>query len=154
KLCFNIAFKNKEQLNLFILTIIKENQILKRHVDQNNTKILFNKSDRLFYSVANQLSRKVKDYFSIVKPETVLKWTRNLIKNYWIYPHKNKKAARKKTPLERRQLVLKLKNDNIYWGNGKIRGELLKLDIDLSESTIARILAEYRKQGMIKKGLT
>ena len=37
---------------------------------------------------------------------------------------------------------------------GKIRGELLKLGIDISASTIRRILRNFRKSGKVKKGLT
>jgi len=47
-----------------------------------------------------------------------------------------------------------MKNRNIQWGNGKIRGELLKLGIKLNKRTIARILNDFRKQGKIRKGLT
>ena len=57
-------------------------------------------------------------HFTLVKPEIVLKWIRRFIKGYWIFAHKPKKRkGRPETPNEIKQLVLKMKNENICWGN-------------------------------------
>ena len=47
-----------------------------------------------------------------------------------------------------------MKNNCIHMRAGKIQGELLKLGIVLSRSTIRRIIAEFRKKGKIKSALT
>jgi hypothetical protein len=39
-------------------------------------------------------------------------------------------------------------------GKGKIQGELEKLGISLDKSTIARIIEDFRRKGIVKKGLT
>jgi hypothetical protein len=70
------------------------------------------------------------------------------------FPSKHKQPGRPRTPKEIRELILKMKNENILWGNGRIQGELLKLGIELDRRTIARIIADFRKQGRIQNGMT
>jgi putative transposase len=52
------------------------------------------------------------------------------------------------------KLILQMKNENIYMHSGKIRGELLKIVIDVSVSTIRRILRVFRKNGKLQSGPT
>ncbi len=61
-------------------------------------------------------------HFTLVKLEIVLKWIRMFIKGYWRFPQKKKKRGRPETPNEIRQLVLKMKNENVCWVNDKIQG--------------------------------
>ncbi len=109
----------------------------------------------LFYSIFNRIADKTRYHFTLLKPETVLKWIRRFIKGYWTFAQKTKKRkGRPETPNEIKQLVLKMKNGNICWGNGKIQGELEKLGIKLDKRTIARIIEDFRRKGKVKKGLT
>jgi len=71
----------------------------------------------MHYSVLNRIADKTRYHFTLVKPETVLKWIRRFIKGYWCFPQKEKKRGRPETPNEIKQLVLKMKNENICWGN-------------------------------------
>ncbi|MBW8036749.1 MAG: transposase [Planctomycetes bacterium] len=112
------------------------------------------KQDRVFLTIASRLSQLARGAVSIVQPETLLAWYRRLNKRFWTYPSKRKQPGRPRTPKEIRKLVLKMKNENILWGNGKIQGELLKLGIELDRRTIAMIIADFRKQGRIQNGIT
>jgi putative transposase len=98
--------------------------------------------------------RKVSSFFNIVKPETVLKWSKEFIKKFWTFPLKRLKSNKNRISTEIKELVLRLKNENLFWGYGKIQGELLKLNINISKSSIKRILKDYRRKGKVKKGLT
>jgi len=77
-----------------------------------------------------------------------------LIKRFWTFPPWTNKGGRPQTPVHIRNLILEIKNNNLLWGNGKIKGELLKLGIKLDKRTIARILNNFRKKGKVKNGLT
>jgi hypothetical protein len=66
----------------------------------------------------------IKDILTIVKPETILLWQKQLIKRYWKYKVKNR-AGRPPVKKEIKQIILKMKNDNLNWGYKKIQGELL-----------------------------
>ncbi len=146
---------SKREYTLVLLTTLKENQILKRRLDLLNKKPTFTRSDKTFYSLISQLSEKAQDFFTLVRPETVLMWYKELIKKFWTFPpNEPRKSGRPRTPDKIRQLVLRLKNENVFWGCAKIEGELKKLGIDLSRSTIRRILSHFRKKGELKLGLT
>jgi hypothetical protein len=86
-------------------------------------------SDRIIFSVLYKVGN-IKAVVSIVKSETVLRWQKELIKRFWTYKTK-KRVGRPHVQSEIKQLILSMKNDNLYWGYKKIQGELLKLGIDL-----------------------
>jgi hypothetical protein len=143
----------KKELMARILLLQKENTILKRSLEVKRNRLRFNFGDRLFYSILNRITDKTRYHFTLVKPETVLKWIRRFIKGYWRFPQEKKKIGRPETPYDIKQLVLKMKNENICWGNRKIEGELEKLGIKLDKRTIARIIEDFRRKGRVRKGL-
>src|SRR5919199_6677446 len=62
----------------------------------------------------------------LFKPETVLKWHRELVRRKWTVrrPHAGGRPA---TPAEVEELILRLARENSTWGYSRIHGELLKL---------------------------
>ena len=54
-------------------------------------------------------------FYAIVRPETVLRWTRNLIKRFWTF-RSRKKRGRPETPIDTKRLILQMKNDSLWWG--------------------------------------
>ena len=146
--------KTRKDLFLTIAVVKKENEILKRSISLQKRTIRLQKQDRIFLTIASRLSQLARGAISIVQPETVLKWYRRLRRRFWAFPSNHKNSGRPRTPREIRELVLKMKNANILWGNGKIQGELLKLGIELDRRTIARIIADFRNKGRIRNGIT
>ena len=145
--------KSRQDTFAIIAALTKQVEILKRRLDQQNKRVFFSHLDRKFFAFITQLSDKVMDKIKIVKPETILKWSRQYIAKLWTFPRKHAPVGRPRTPKEIREMVLKIKNEN-NWGLGKISGELLKLGIKLSETTISRILDDYRRKGKVRKSLT
>lgn len=88
-----------------------------------------------------------------MKPETVLRWKRQLIKHFWTCKVK-RRVGRPPVKNEIKQLILAMKNDNLYWGHKKIQGELLKLGVELDKKTIQNILTDFRRKGKIKQPIT
>jgi transposase InsO family protein len=95
----------------------------------------------------------IKDSISIVKPETVLKWQRMIIKKNWTFNTDSKRRGRKPIDKEIQNLILMIKNDNILRGVRKIQGELRKLNIFIDYKTIWNILRNFRRKGKVKKYL-
>lgn len=91
---------------------------------------------------------------TLIKPETVLKWQRNLIKKFWTFPYYKSRPGRPPVPVWIRELILDMKNKNLLWGYKRIQSELLKLGIDLDKKTIWNILYNFRRRGKVKQGLT
>jgi transposase InsO family protein len=146
--------KTKEQFIVQLLIQQKELSLCKRRLALQNKRIRFSHFDKIFFSIINTIFSKATSYITLVKPETVLRWTRKLIKNFWTFPHQKKKSGRPSTPLHIKQLVLKMKNQNLNWGYLRISSELKKLGIDLDKNTVRKIIKEYRRKGMVKCGLS
>jgi len=145
---------SKRQLLLTIALQKKEIEILKRTFSQRRKRISFSASCKRFFALLLGLFPKLKSTVQIVTPETVLKWYRLLLKSFWTFPSASKKAGRPATPSDVKNLILRMKNENILWGIKRIQGELLKLDISLDKKTISSILKDFRRKGKIKSSLT
>ena len=70
----------KKDILLWTLTVRKGNTVLHRSLKSKRKRAKFRFADRVFYSIVKMLRGNISRHFTIVKPETVLKWTRNLIK--------------------------------------------------------------------------
>ena len=81
----------------------------------------------------------------IVQPKTILAWQRRLEKQKWDYSDRRKNnPGRPKISLDIEQLVCKMAREN-EWGYERIQGELKKLDIEISKTSVANIL---RRNGL------
>ena len=74
----------------------------------------------------------------MVRPETLLRWHRELVARKWTKPHR--RPGRPAIDSETRNLVLRFARENPRWGYRRIQGELLGLGIHLSATSIATIL--------------
>jgi hypothetical protein len=112
--------------------------------------VLATKFKRTTHQTANQLQGVIR----IFQPETVLRWHRELVRRKWTYPNKNK-GGRPPISKEIESFILRLARENSRMGYGKIVGELLKLDFQVSLTTACAphlwvyamcsiVLAEYR----------
>jgi putative transposase len=87
-----------------------------------------------------------KEALVIVQPDTVLRWHRELFR--WVWRRKSRrKQKRGRLPLTD-DIVASIKRmarDNRTWGAERIRGELLKLAIQVSKSTIQKYIYVVRR---------
>jgi hypothetical protein len=151
---FSSLFSSRKQLISIIIILRKEIEILKRNLEIKNIHISFNRDDRISLSFISSFFSKARQFISLVKPETILSWYKKLVKKRWTFPHKSKKRGRPSVSIATKNMILQMKNENLFMGAGKIQGELKKLGIDLSKTTIRRIIAGFRKQGKIKCSLS
>ena len=79
-----------------------------------------------------------------VRPETLLRWHRDLVRRRWCYPHRR---GRPSTSSELRTLVLRLSRENPTWGYRRIHGELCRLGYKdrIGASTVERPALRWRR---------
>jgi hypothetical protein len=89
--------------------------------------------------LAKRSTNQLGDVIRIVKPETVLRWHRELVRRKWTYQRKNP-GGRPRTDKEKENLIIRLAKENLRWGYGKIEGEMRKLGFTISISSVRNIL--------------
>ncbi len=89
----------------------------------------------------------------VFKPETLLKWHRELVRRRWTFSSR-RRVGRPTITAELEALIVRLARENPAWGYSKLHGELLKLGYEVGRSTIRAVLrrrhvppAPHRSQG-------
>ena len=76
----------------------------------------------------------------VVRPDTVLRWHRNLSRRRHAERSRRKRPGRPRTVASIRRLVLRLVHENPAWGYRRVHGELAMLGITIAASTVWQIL--------------
>ena len=101
-------------------------------------------SDRAF--LAALLHRLPRDVLRRVRllwrPETVLRWHRDLLGRRHAHMSRPKRPGRPRTVRSVRDLVLRLARENPGWGYRRLHGELLVLGVKVAASTVWEMLRE------------
>lgn len=119
-----------------------ENEILHSKI---NGKIKLTHDERIrLATIGNRIGKKaLEDVAHIVKPETVLKWYRDLVAKKFDSSDKRKKVGRPPTNKEIEDLILLIAEANPGWGYDRIMGALSNLGLVVSDQTIGNILKKH-----------
>jgi len=125
-----------------ILALRHQITILERHL--YGQKIRFTRADRallapLLHRLPRDVLRRIR---LLVRPETVLRWHRDLIAARHARISRPKRIGRPPTVRSIRALVLRLARENSGWGYRRIHGELLVLGVKVAASTVWEILKD------------
>lgn len=80
----------------------------------------------------------------LVKPETVLRWQRELVRRRWAAYGRRRPMGRPPLKEDVRALIVRMAKENPGWGYVRIRGELLKLGHRVAATTIRSVLIRAR----------
>jgi transposase InsO family protein len=105
-------------------------------------KIRFQPADRaLLAALLQHLPRpRLRDLTLLVRPDTILRWHRDLITRRHTVASRPPRRGRPPTVRSVRALVLRLARENPTWGYRRIHGELLVLAVRVAPSTVWEIL--------------
>jgi hypothetical protein len=139
--------RTKSELLLENMLLRQQIIVLKR---QAKRPALTWRDRTLFVLLASRL-RTWKQALVIVQSETVLRWRRDLFR--WVWRRKSRPQRRGQPPLagDIISLIRKIAKENRSWGAERIRGELLKLGVQVSKSTVQKYIYEVRKLGTPKQ---
>ena len=101
--------------------------------------------DRLFWVCLSRLWRDWRSTLVIVKPETVVAWHRKGFRLFWTWKVRHGQPGRPVIARETRDLILKMCRENPGWGAPRIHGELLKLGIDIGETSVSKYMVRCPK---------
>src|SRR5215204_5747273 len=107
------------------------------------TRLPFTGADRLVLSWVCRLLPEACDALAIVRPETVLRWHRVGFRSYWRWKSR-RRSGRPAVSAEIRQLIREMSIANPLWGAPRIHGELLKVGIDIGQTSVAKYMARRR----------
>jgi putative transposase len=141
---FHLRGLSNHEKDLEILILRHQLDILERKRTQ---PIKISKAEKLTLAVlanklkiaSNRPASQLRNFLRILQLETVLKWHRELVRRKWTQDHPNK-GGRPKIDAGLEALIFRLAVENPRWGYGKIEGELIKLGVKLSQTTIRNVL--------------
>jgi putative transposase len=124
--------------------LVLENAFLRQQVivlSRDKKRPPLTNQDRRLLVLLARLLPTWKAALMIVQPDTLIRWHRELFKIVWRRKSKAKTKPQPATlPLTTLRLIWQLATDNRLWGAERIRGELLKLGIQVSKRTIQKYL--------------
>ena len=100
--------------------------------------------DRLILMLLYRVAPTVLDAVTIVRPETIVRWHRARFRTFWRWKSR-RRPGRPKVALEVRQLIRQMSLANPFWGAPRIHGELLKLGIEVGQTSVAKYMARRRR---------
>ena len=100
-------------------------------------RVRFRSVDRLLWVLIHRLCRDWRRHLVVVTPGTVIRWHRAGWRLYWRW-RSHAAGGRPRLSAEVRALIARMSQDNPLWGSERIRGELLKLGVVVSNRSIRR----------------
>jgi transposase InsO family protein len=129
-----------------LLVLRHELAILRRQVARPKLGI----ADRALLAAAAAHLPRPQRSMLLVTPRTLLRWHRALVRRKWRQP--TGRVGRPPLTPETRELVLRLARENPRWGHRRICGELAKLGVRVSSTSVRRLLAQARLEPAPRRG--
>lgn len=120
-----------------LLVLRHQLAVLRRQVGRPR----FNWSDRALIALLTRFVPRERWRSFLVTPQTVLDWHRRLVRRHWAYPHR--RPGRPRLADETVELICRLARENPRWGYLRIVGELRKLGVPVSKTSVAKVLRRH-----------
>jgi transposase InsO family protein len=133
-------FKSKSRLEAENAALRHQLIVLRRHV---RGRIRVTNSDRLFFIQLYRWFPSVLEAITIIRPETLVRWHRAGFRRYWRWKSSSR-GGRPWIETDLRALIRRMSIENPLWGAPRIHGELLKLGIEVAQSSVAKYMSKRR----------
>src|SRR5450756_2448379 len=125
----------QDEKEIELLVLRHQVKVLQRQVKRPR----LNRLDRVFLAAASRAMTGSSWSSFVVRPETLLRWHRELVRKKWTH-RRTGHPGRPPIEPDVRNLIVRLGRENPRWGYQRIRGELMKLEIRISATTVRTIL--------------
>src|SRR6476469_2951338 len=144
-LCFVLAvlaspFKSKLRLEAENAVLRHQLIVLRRKVGR---RLQPTNNDRWFLVQMYRWFPSILKVVTIVQPETLVRWHRAGFRGYWRWKS-NSRVGRPRIEIELRALIRQMSAENQLWGAPRIHGELLKLGVEVAQSSVAKYMVKRR----------
>jgi hypothetical protein len=127
------CFKPRRRLEAEILVLQHQLNILQQRAPRRPH---LRWADRALFIWLYRRCPRILGAITIVRPETVVHWHRMGFAAYWRWESRPL-GGRPRIGKEMRDLIRRMSFENPLWGAPKIHGELLKLGIEIAQSTVS-----------------
>jgi hypothetical protein len=103
----------------------------------------FSPADRCFWVLLSMVWARWITALAIVHAETVRRWTRQGMRHYLASQRRWQRPGRPALAAETRTLIRRISQENRLWGAPRLHGELAKLGVGLSRTTVAKYMARH-----------
>ena len=135
------VFKTRAALQLENLALRHQLSVLHRSVKKPKLTPL----DRLLWALLCGVWPDWRSALIVVKPETVIAWHRKGFRLFWTWKVRHGQPGRPSVPKDVRDLIRLMSRANPTWGAPRIHGELLKLGLNIGETSVSKYMVRYRK---------
>jgi putative transposase len=136
------VLKSRAALQLENVALRHQIAVLQRSVKKRPR---LHAADRLLWVWLSRVWADWRSSLVIVKPETVVAWHRKAFRLFWTWKIRRGKSGRPAVPREVRDLIRRMSKENQGWGAPRVHGELLKLGINIGETSVSKYLVRSRK---------
>jgi hypothetical protein len=133
-------FKSKSRLEAENAVLRHQLIVLRRKV---RGRAQLTNSDRWFFIQLYRWFPSILEALTIIRPETLVRWHRVGFRRYWRWKSR-RRGGRPPIDMELRVLIRRMSIENPLWGAPRIHGELLKLGVEVAQSSIAKYMVERR----------
>jgi putative transposase len=127
--------RSKQFKELEIVVLRHELAVLRRQVGRPRVT----PADRMLLAAASRLLPRARWRSFFVTPTTLLRWHRSVVARRWTY---GGRSGRPPIGGEIRAWVLRLARENPRWGYQRIVGELRGVGVDVSATTVRKIMRQ------------
>src|SRR4051794_3574959 len=131
-------FRSRRSLEAEIVVLRQQLNVLRRSAPPSAPALKM--SDRFIFVWLCRLAPTVLDAVTIVRPETIVRWHRAGFRAFWRWKSRSR-VGRPKVPPEVRRLIREISLANPLWGAPRIHGELLKLGINIGQTSVVKYMA-------------
>jgi hypothetical protein len=136
-----LLFQSRSRLQVEILVLRQQLIVLRRTAPK---RVRLRALDRLLFVLLYRLWPGVLASIAVIQPDTIVRWHRRGFRALWRWKSR-RRLGRPGIAKDTRDLICEISCANPLWGAPRVHGELLKLGIEVSQSTVAKYMARTRR---------
>jgi hypothetical protein len=133
-----LPFKSKTRLEAETAVLRHQLIVLRRKL---GGRIRLSNSDRWFLVQMYCWFPSILQVLTIIRPETLVRWHRVGFRHYWRWKSRSL-GGRPQIEAKLRMLIRSMSIENPLWGAPRIHSELLKLGIEVAQSSVAKYMVK------------